>query len=177
MTRHERNAARRWVGVVLMLLGGHMTLMVVAVTIAVRNHSSAGVTPDYYQQAVQWDDHREAVDRAKQLGWRVKVTPDIWIDGQGQRRLTVSVCDAQGLPCSDLAVEVKVFPARYPDQTYLAEAQEEQPGQYAARLPMTQAGDWQVVVRTDDGQGVCEFRVTQGVANVTAAPESKAVSG
>lgn len=44
----------RWPLIVIGLLLGHVCLMAVAVTVAVRDRSNP-VVPDYYQKAADWD--------------------------------------------------------------------------------------------------------------------------
>lgn len=50
---------RRWALIVVGILFTHTSLMILAVTVFVRNHNDM-VIPDYYDKAVHWDQIKAA---------------------------------------------------------------------------------------------------------------------
>ncbi len=158
---------RRWVYIVVGFLAGHVVLMTTAVTLAVRGHGALGVTPDYYQQAVSWDESRAIVKASEALGWDVSVTPDIWLDDALTRRVTVHANDHDGRGITDAVVALKAYHRLYPGLTAEGTAAEDAPGVFALRLPLAKPGEWRITVRIERGDDVYEMPFDQ---NVVAPP-------
>lgn len=152
----KKTGTPRWVFVVVGLLAGHVTLMVCAVTFALRGYGSAGVEPDYYARAVAWDADREALQRSEDLGWQVTLTPDIWRDADGRRAMRVVMLDAADQAIDDAEVSLRMHHAVHTKRRADAVLKPEGRGTYAAKLADVSAGLWRV-----------DLRIVRDTANTT----------
>lgn len=138
---------------VLGFLGTHMLFVFIAISLAVGDRSFA-VVPDYYQKAVEWDDHKAALAASAALGWEVEVLPSRDVTLRGVRELAVVLHDAEGRPITEAqvhatlyhhanasrVVEVELIPGAYPGRySVLAEMRDE--GVWNIRLQITHGTD------------------------------------
>lgn len=137
----------RWGFIVVALLAGHVTLMMTAVTFALRGYSSAGVEPDYYARAVAWDADQQLLRDSESLGWLVTITPDIWLDHDGRRKLTVNVRDELGQPIDHADVALVMHHAVYTQRKADATLNHQGNGAYAAKLAGLTPGLWRIDAR------------------------------
>lgn len=137
----------RWAFVVVALLAGHITLMMTAVTFAVRGYGTAGVEPDYYARAVAWDADQALLRASEALGWRVTVTPDIWQDAEGRREMVVLANDASGNAIDNAQAELIMHHAVYPTRQAEASLMPQGSGVYRADVPRLTPGLWRIDVR------------------------------
>ncbi len=166
---HSGRFPRRWAWIAAAFLGGHVVLMTTAVTLAVRGHGAAGITPDYYEDALRWDEQRARQRESDALGWRVDVTPDIWLDAEGQRTVRINAADANARPIADAAIELTAFHRLAPKAKREAVAQRVAPGVFEARLPMQRTGEWRITVTMRRGDDTFARTLDQ----IIAAPPSK----
>ncbi len=132
----------RWPWIIIALLGGHVVLMSIAVTMAERDKHFA-VVPDYYQKAVHWDQEQDQLRASHDLGWRVQILPASTIDPTGQRRVTFFVTDKDSKPIDNAVVEVSYFHHAHGDQTHTKTLSQSTAGRYDETLPMRYAGLWE----------------------------------
>jgi len=157
----------RWPTLIVGLLVGHVTLMMFCVTYAVSSHATAGVTPDYYNKALHWDDARRQRQINEALGWGVTITPDVFTDTHGQRSVLVQVTDAQGQPIDDAEVRASVYHAVYPGSTQAGARATPGDNGYQLTLPMRRGGLWHITVDITRGDQRFVHSREQRVANVT----------
>lgn len=157
----------RWPVLIVGLLVGHVTLMMFCVTFAVSSHARAGVTPDYYQKALHWDDVRRQQRINQDLGWAVTLTPDVLTDIRGNRNLLVQVTDAEDEPIDDADVRVSVYHAVYPGSTRASAPATLDDNGYRLTLPMRRGGLWHITVDITRGDERFVQSREQRVANVT----------
>ncbi len=143
----------RWPWIVVGLLGAHVSLMAVCVTVAVTNHAASGVIPDYYQQAVAWDEHRAEREASEALGWSSAVVPSAVMQADG-RRVAVEVTDAEGQPLTDALVTLTCFAERRSLDVLSVSMQAQGGGVYAGVLPIHEPGLWVFRVRAERGGDV-----------------------
>lgn len=139
----ERRARRKVVGGVLSLLGGCVALQLSFLFIA-SSDPSAVAEPNYYAQAVGWEDHQrqEALNQA--LGWESELSLGSLL--QGRRTLTLQLRDRAGAPLSSAqGVSARVFHKARAGQSYRGQLRPgAAPGTYEAELPLTRPGVWEV---------------------------------
>ncbi|MFN5946968.1 MAG: FixH family protein, partial [Pirellulaceae bacterium] len=70
--RRERRARRFWVGMILVLLLGSMSVWIGTAVVAI-NDPSMSVLPDYHQQALRWDEVQQERAASDRLGWEVRL--------------------------------------------------------------------------------------------------------
>ncbi len=144
----SKSQAWRWPVIVVIFLAGHVTLMMVAVMFAVGDKNRA-VVPDYYGQAIAWDDTQALRRSSEQLGWQAELTHATAADPRGQRDVTIQLTDEQGLPVPAESIQIHyVHPAHSSDR-FTYELAATAPGQFAAKLPMRWTGRWQLTLRTE----------------------------
>ncbi|QDU32102.1 FixH [Poriferisphaera corsica] len=103
----ERKAKWLWGGIIVLLLGGHATIMIGAAYLALSDRSHA-VTPNYYERAVKWDETRAEQVKSDALGWDIEYAfgePDL----TGERELVVRVKDAAGQLSDGMSGWVEMF--------------------------------------------------------------------
>jgi hypothetical protein len=142
-----------WPQIIVGLLGTHATLILMAVSVAIAG-PGRGVVPDYYSQAVDYDQHKANQAASAALGWRLKTTPGKLVDDRGQRLLVVTLEEPDGRPIVDADVALRLI-RRVDGQTLELRPIDDArtPGRYQAIAPLPRAGvyqaDW-VVTRGDE---------------------------
>jgi nitrogen fixation protein FixH len=128
----------------LLVAGAAFDLVFLA--IASRDPSFA-VERDYYRKALAWDGEMAQQAANAELGWRVTgaLTAARARDGRG--RLEVSVADAAGAPLAGALVSGDVFHSARAAQVHEVALREEAPGRYAAVVPASRPGWWEVRLR------------------------------
>lgn len=133
--------------VVLGFLGTHMLFIFTAITLAVGDPSFA-VVPDYYQKAVDWDEHKAERAASEALDWTVEITPSRTVSIRGERAIEVAVHDARGNPVNGADVSVSVYHHARASKVIESElATTGDPGHYAATLDMRNEGVWNITLR------------------------------
>lgn len=146
------------------LLCGSIGICVTTAIVAARDPSFA-LEPDYYEQAVSWDESARARDASRALGLVANVQVSDPIDASGVRTLTVRLHDAAGDPVPADRLEVIAFhharrrepitlqfgtgspaPAEGAGATLSADA-----GCWTWSLGPARAGMWQVRIRASRG--------------------------
>lgn len=143
--------------VVLGLLGGHVTFVVLAITFATGDRSFA-VVPDYYQKAVDFDEHKAALEASDKLGWQIGLEPSAEADVYGNRVLVLRLTDAQGQPVRKAAVRVSCYHLADAGRSMEIELVESLPGQYVGSARVSREGFYQFDVSAIRG----EERYVQG---------------
>lgn len=98
----------RWPIIIAAMLVVHVLATITAIVIATSDRSFA-VVPNYYQQAVNWDQTKAAQQTSDALGWKAAVSVSPAVDALGQRQITVDLHDADGKPILADKAEVKFF--------------------------------------------------------------------
>ena len=158
----------RWPWIAVALLGGHATLICVAVTLAVGRVGQTGVQPDYYQRAVAWDDRQAALRASEALGWSVACDTTLGnTDAPGD--LIVTLHDADGAPLTGATIDVDLYHAVRTDRrTASAPIPTDTPGEYRAHPTLQTPGLWRVEIRVTHGEYVWVGEFTQQLG--AAAP-------
>lgn len=126
---------------------------------------SFAVEPDYYRKAVHFDSTMAQERQNLSLGWGFDAAIDS-IGTSGRTRLAVRLRDASQAPLTGARVAVMArFNARAND-TLTALLTEEGPGVYAATLPITHSGEWEV--RVDATHGSQRYSTSARVTAVHA---------
>ncbi|MEM1108574.1 MAG: FixH family protein [Planctomycetota bacterium] len=142
----EKTSLRRqlsWPVIVVMLLGGHATLIITAVTMAVGG-TGRGVVPDYYQKAIDYDQHKADLATSARLGWQLTLTPGSLVDADGQRIVSATLIDAQGHAVEQAEVHLR-FVRLVDGQTVdtVLSAHAKRLGVYEAVVHLPEAGWYQ----------------------------------
>jgi hypothetical protein len=141
--------AARWAFVpvaILVSLGAGLLFMA---RLAV-NDPNFALEPDYYQQALKWDEQRARHQHDLRLGWSVSwdfqgnPEPSVPLDETRERPIALALTDAQGLPLSGAAVALHAFHKAYAVDLVNLTLQETAPGKYAGRMRFPRSGIWQL---------------------------------
>lgn len=97
-----------WPIIIVALLGGHATLILGAVTLAVGG-PGRGVVPDYYSQAVDFDAYKADLAASAELGWTASLVAGSLVDAEGQRLFAATLTDAQDQPITGATVRVRLI--------------------------------------------------------------------
>lgn len=136
---------------VLGFLGAHMLFIFIAISLAVGDRSFA-VVPDYYQKAVDWDDHKAALAASAALNWDVEILPSRDVTIRGERELVVVLQDAQGRPITGAQVYATLYHHAHASRVVEAELPpSDAPGRYHVQADMRDEGVWDVTLRITHG--------------------------
>jgi len=125
------------------LIAISLTMASITVTLAVTDEAMVAA-PEYYDNAVRWDEHRAQLAANGALQWRV--TPELR-DGV----LTLRVEDKHGVPITNARVRVELIPALEPGLRSSIDAVECEGGAYTLPWPAGPAGRWQILTRVEQG--------------------------
>ncbi|QQE10059.1 FixH family protein [Planctomycetota bacterium] len=142
LQKKESRAKWLWAGIIVALLGGHMTIMIFAAYLALSDRSHA-VMPNYYEKAVKWDQTKAERKASKELGWKVTYNftdPDI----TGQRNMTVSVIDKDSNPIDNIIGDVQFFSHKQAGRQFAAAFQSNQP----VSVQLRESGLWTFNLRS-----------------------------
>lgn len=116
---------------------------------------SFAIEKDYYTKAVNWDAQMAQERHNAELGWRLvpAVSP---IDGRGAL-LSVRLTDAAGQPLDGATLRVSALHNARASSVLEGTLAERADREYAARLPMHRAGQWEL-----------RFEATRGGQRFTA---------
>lgn len=151
----------RWPVIIVLLLVTHIVLMLTAMTIATSDRSFA-VVPNYYQEAVKWDQTKAAQTASNSLGWKVSLDIDANIDPKGERQVSVKVTDAAGAAVDVSKVELRYFHYAHGndprDITLLSHD-----GKISGSLPLRFEGFYEFIINATAGDKRFVEKVTQYV--------------
>ncbi|MCP3861445.1 MAG: hypothetical protein GY715_02180 [Planctomycetes bacterium] len=136
--------ANRWMFMPIALIGLCLAMSTITVTLAITNQSMVA-EPDYYDEAIRWDERRAQFARNDQLRWRV--TPEL-----AAGRLDVSVQDKHGVRIDGAEVDIELIPALRPNDRHRLVARETAPGRYVADWPSGPPGRWEIRTRVVRGE-------------------------
>lgn len=141
-----------WPGIIFYLLGGQVLLILVTVYLATRDNSFA-VEPDYYQQALRWDDVQAQEAANQELGWTVVI--DVGRDETvlGERLVRCTVRDRSRQPVEDAVADLVAFAHARGNDRHSVVLQPGRGGVYAAPLSIRRSGIWEcrlVIRRGED---------------------------
>ncbi|MDX2115993.1 MAG: FixH family protein [Planctomycetota bacterium] len=142
-------------GAVALVLIGVITLLSLAGAGALiyYAHSDGGfaVEPDYYAQALKWDEKSRQRERSAQLGWRARIASAPSGSRVGAVRLELRLVDSAESAVTGALVTAEVFAnARASERSELRFAEVES-GVYVADFVPGGPGSWHVRLRAERG--------------------------
>ena len=131
----------KWPLLVVALLGGHVLILVAVVMVATRDPSFA-VVPNYYENAVAWDQQQAEKRESAKLGWQLKVTPADEVDLLNRRAITFMLTDASGAGVAGASLDVTCFHHSHATRPIRFSATTAADGQVTQWLTVRHAGFW-----------------------------------
>jgi nitrogen fixation protein FixH len=141
MTLSEKNKARIWASVPVVLLGGLVTTVLGLVHVALSDPSFA-VEDRYYTKALSWDEHLAAERRSASLGWRASVLTARAPNGETD--LTVTLVDRDGRPVHGARIDGEAFAVARSRRVVRTAFVEAAPGDYRAHIVTDRGGRWEI---------------------------------
>ena len=136
-----RGKQSKWPLLVMALLGGHVAILVAVVVVATRDPSFA-VTPNYYENAVNWDRSQAQKRASAKLGWKLEIVAADEADAKGRRAVTFALTDPTGAAIGNATLTVTCFHharATEPTRLNMMTAAD---GRAIQLLPIRHAGFW-----------------------------------
>lgn len=162
-TRTNSKAHLFWPGLVFALLGAQLVLVIVAIYLSTSDPSVV-VEPNYYQQALHWDEHAAQLRTNAALGWSLTLDVAPRADLRGQRELTATLLNRDDTPLDGATVSIMLFHhARGHDRTDLTLTAAGD-GRYVALAPLRRAGLWQFRCTVQRGPDTFTAVVDQDVS-------------
>ncbi len=124
------------------MLGVHVLIMVVAVTLATRDPGFS-VVPDYYQRAVHWDQDQAMKGASAAMGWQVRMNPSDVVDPVGRRQVSFQLVDREGRAVPNATLEVAYFHHAHGHEPHAVKLLQNAPGEYGQALEMRYEGFWE----------------------------------
>ena len=104
---------------------------------------SFSVEEDYYEKAVNWEQHQAQESANLELGWRLDCEVGSLNEGGGTRRLSALLATADEHPVSGASVRVEAFHNIRARDIRRADLTEVEPGRYEVLLPIRRPGLWE----------------------------------
>jgi hypothetical protein len=152
--RRERRARRFWVGMILILLFGSMSVWIGTAVVAI-NDPSMSVLPDYHQQALRWDEVQQERAASDRLGWEVRLGLEPLGSQQAFSGVLskppgrpismafVTLLDTAGLPVTGASGTLRYYAHARVKRVEQVDLFEQSPGVYRVPLTMDASGLWQ----------------------------------
>ena len=136
-----RSRGRRWIALILGLIGLNMSIVFVTVRAAVSDPSFA-IEPAFYQKAVEWDRAAGEQAGAQLLGWSLAAR----VDERGTliADLTEPGPDGTRRPLAGADVQAEAFAQARSGQRVAVHLAQQPGGEYAAALNARRGGLWEV---------------------------------
>lgn len=145
------------IGLAAVVLGANFFLVYLAVS-----DPSFAVEPDYYQKALNWDEHRSQQQSNLDLGWNFKFNLALDRGPDGALELRAILLDRQGVPIDDARITVETFHnamSGYPLEAHLVSSGQ---GAYSADLPIRRPGLWEFRFVVDrDGEHFMQTEIRE----------------
>ena len=137
----EKTAQLAWTAFILMFFFIQAIIWTVAISITSRDHSHA-VVSGYDEQALRWDDVKQARAQSVQLGWSVDWMVESKSDLQGFRNIALRIRNRSGVAVPGAELTVKAFHRGNAAQPQLMRFSEATPGIYTSRIRVNRFGNW-----------------------------------
>lgn len=158
----------RWPVIIVVALGVHAVAWLGVAWLATSNPTYA-VEEDYYAKAMAFDQTRAQRARNAELGWNLSVAATPAPVAGAEATLTVALTDRSGAPVDGATVVVEAFHNVRADRILEARLRPFEPGRYAASLPMSRDGLWELRFTVSRGTEVFTDIVRQHLV-VTPRP-------
>jgi nitrogen fixation protein FixH len=145
-------------------IGGLLGLCVAAnVSLLVYANSDPGfaVEPDYYQKALDWDQHMAQERVNADLGWQATIRTVA--SSQGTMRVSARLLDADGSAVAVDSVDVLAFHNARAMDVLEATLVRGQDGTYDAELPIRKGGLWEFRLQARRGDDLYTQIIKQDV--------------
>jgi len=134
---------------------------------------SVAVMPDYHERALHWDNELARRKRSDQLGWKSAFHWDNRNQTTAGRMFAVHVTDSSGNAVVGGQASLQFFHHTRGGDVATLGLQERSPGEYAAELPMSQAGLWDIEFSLSRGTDEAYWRKeTIDIANTASASDA-----
>jgi nitrogen fixation protein FixH len=135
------------IGLAAVVLGANFFLVYLAVS-----DPSFAVEPNYYQKALDWDEHRSQEKSNLDLGWKFNFNLAMERGPDGTLELRALLFDRDGLPIDNARIKVETFHNAMSAYPLEADLEATGDGAYTAALPIRRPGLWEFrfVVDRDD---------------------------
>ncbi len=162
----KKKGGRLWIGIVIGLLGSHLSLLAVAICLATMVQPGA-IVPDYYEQSMDWDKTRDRQKASAELGWSCELEVGSQRDSLGRNPLRILLRDSHGDPIENAAVTVTAFHlARASDPIDLELKYQEEVGDYQVLSHFRHNGIWNFSVRVRARGEEFSWEQRQSLSNV-----------
>jgi len=137
----ERRAAIKWTAVVVGILGASFIFAMVTLYHASTDPSFA-VEPDYYEKALNWDEHAALREASAQLGWTIGLSAGPGAE-PGRRIVTMALSDREGEPIENADVSVVAFHNARAANRHEFSMDGVGAGVYTTDQPLNRPGHWE----------------------------------
>lgn len=153
----------RWPVIIVGMLAVHIALMAIAVVLSTRHRPA--IVPNYYQQALQWDQAQAQRRASAELGWKITFEPSAATSPLGQRDVTIRIVDRDNQPVADAHIEIAYFHHARADETMTSTLRTNERGVATQNLKMRNEGWWQIQLIASNASGRYTTTLTQYVSN------------
>ena len=130
----------RWALFPIGLLGVLVSVQAILFSLS-QNDPTFAVEPEYYQKAVNWNEHTAQRAVNQRLGWQASAS--VVTEGETPT-LRVALKDDQGLPVTSAALGITAFPNARAAEMQTLSPRETQPGVYEAPVRLVLRGEWEI---------------------------------
>jgi nitrogen fixation protein FixH len=158
--KHEHLSQFLWTAFILLFFVLQAILWTFAISFTASDKSHA-VVEGYDEQALQWDELRQAAFESEQLGWEASINVGDSADLRGNRTVSVVLTDRDGQPVNSANVSVNVFHFGEAANVQQLELPQNSPGNYVGTLECRKTGYWKFngTARSDESEFIFEDKV------------------
>lgn len=167
----ERRAALRWGAIIIGILGTSFTVAMIMLYVSATDPSFA-VEPDYYEKAINWDQHAAQAQANNELGWTISLgtgpsaTP-------GARTITAHCADREGAAIDNATITAVAFHNARSGDRFEFPMRAAGSGIYTAEQPLQRAGRWEFRLTAVDGETTFTATIQTELAPLPRASASR----
>lgn len=135
------NLGKHWPYLIVGMLIVHASIILGTIAIVSARHDLY-VESDYYAKSIDWDNQREMLDAAQNLGWTVDVIAE-HTQPDSTPVMRVSITDANGDSIDGALVEIECFHPAFANERINSVLIADGQGSYQKSLAMSTPGFWQ----------------------------------
>ena len=127
------------------MLAANVCIVAVTTYFAVSDASFA-IEPDYYKQAVNWDQTAAQRKANRDLGWIAAIAPSIF-----SQPIVLQLRDRDDQPVSGARVDMTAFHNAHSGNRLITTLVEIDPGMYRSNEALVRSGSWEVRLNAKRG--------------------------
>ena len=138
---NEKIAQTIWTAFILAFFVIQAIIWTIAISVTANDQSHA-VVSGYDQQALHWDQVKQAYSDSERLGWTARLSVSDSADLFSNRKFQLKLFDRNEQPVKNASIELKAFHRGAAADVQLIELSQNEPGIYLGIINVVRSGKW-----------------------------------